>query len=77
MHRVLLVLQEVKFGVFSGHPAANVCLGALLATTFGFWYFMFHPSEAVASFVVSPPLPAPTGLQRQNGFQRSCLFVGL
>ena len=27
---------------------------------------MFHPSEAVASFVVSPPLPAPAGHQRQN-----------
>ena len=27
---------------------------------------MFHPSEAVASFVASPPLPAPAGIQRQK-----------
>ncbi len=51
-----------------GHPATNDCLGALLATTFGFWYFMLVPSEAVASFVSSsPPSPAPAGVQRQNG----------
>lgn len=36
--------------------------------TLGFWYFMFLPSEAVASFVSSsPPSPAPAGIQRQNG----------
>lgn len=40
-----------------------------MATTLGFWYFMFLPSEAVASFVSSsPPSPAPAGAQRQNGF---------
>ena len=61
------LLQAVP-SVFTGQPAANDCLGALLATTLGFWYFMFVPSEAVASFVASPPLPAPAGLQRQNGF---------
>lgn len=39
-----------------------------MATTLGFWYFMFLPSEAVASFVASPPLPALAGIQRQKGF---------
>lgn len=53
--------------MFFGHPATNDCLGALLATTLGFWYFMLLPSEAVASFVASPPSPAPAGIQRQNG----------
>jgi len=60
-------LQHELTGRYVGHPAANDCLGALLATTLGFWYFMFLPSEAVASFVASPPSPAPAGVQRQNG----------
>ncbi len=64
----LLREQPELCTVFSGHPAANVCLAALLATTLGFWYFMFDPFEAVASFVALPPLPAPAGIQRQNGF---------
>ena len=68
MHRLLDILQKLLTTVFSGHPAANDCLEALLATTLGFWYFMFDPSEAVASFVASPPSPAPAGIQRQNGF---------
>ena len=43
--------MQVLTPLFSGHPATNDCLGALLATTLGFWYFMFVPSEAVASMV--------------------------
>ncbi len=63
-----LPLQHELTGRYVGHPAANDCLGALLATTLGFWYFMLVPSEAVASFVSSsPPSPAPAGVQRQNG----------
>ncbi len=63
----LLREQPEQCTVFSGQPAANDCLGALLATTLGFWYFMFNPFEAVASFVASPPSPAPADIQRQNG----------
>lgn len=54
----------------TGHPATNDCLGALLATTLGFWYFMFHPSEALASFVASPCCRHPP---TSNGKMGSCL----
>lgn len=54
--------SQAPFGVFvqeaqvffSGQPATNDCLGALLATTLGFWYFMVYPSEAVPHFLASP-----------------------